>query len=131
MSGPKHTSQRWDDARVDTLMGRLLQIGVLLASAVVLVGAVIYLFQHGHGRTSYGTFHSEPATLRQPGALLRSIAHADPEAIIQLGLLLLIATPVARVAFAVVAFTIQRDKLYIAVSLLVLAVLLFGLIRGV
>ena len=126
-----HSGQRWDDARVDTLMGRLLQIGVLLASAVVLIGAVIYLFQHAHGRVSYGSFRSEPATLRQPAALLRSIAHADPEAIIQLGLLLLIATPVARVAFAVVAFTIQRDRLYIGVSLLVLAVLLLGLIRGV
>jgi uncharacterized membrane protein len=54
------------------------------------------------------------------------IATGDPATIIQLGVLLLIATPVARVGFALVAFAIERDKLYIAVSLTVLAVLLFS-----
>jgi uncharacterized membrane protein len=50
----------------------------------------------------------------------------DPATIIQLGVLLLIATPVARVAFALVAFAIERDRLYVAVSATVLAVLLFS-----
>ncbi len=54
----------------------------------------------------------------------------DPAAIIQLAVLLLIATPVARVVFALIAFGIERDKLYVAVSALVLAVLLFGFFRS-
>jgi uncharacterized membrane protein len=56
----------------------------------------------------------------------QGIATGDPATIIQLGILLLIATPVARVAFALVAFAIERDRLYVAVSLIVLAVLLFS-----
>jgi len=50
--------------------------------------------------------------------------------LIQLGLLLLIATPVARVAFSVVAFAMQRDRLYVAVALIVLAVLMYSLMGG-
>jgi uncharacterized membrane protein len=50
--------------------------------------------------------------------------------IIQFGLLLLIATPVMRVAFAVVAFMIQRDRIYVGVTLIVLSVLLFSLAGG-
>jgi uncharacterized membrane protein len=50
--------------------------------------------------------------------------------IIQLGLLLLIATPVARVAFSVVAFALERERLYVIVTLAVLAVLLFSLAGG-
>ena len=50
--------------------------------------------------------------------------------LIQFGLLLLIAVPVARVAFSVVAFALQRDRTYVVVTLIVLAVLLYGLTRA-
>jgi uncharacterized membrane protein len=50
--------------------------------------------------------------------------------IIQLGLLLLIATPIARVALSVVAFAIQRDRLYVVATLIVLAVLMYSLTGG-
>jgi uncharacterized membrane protein len=47
--------------------------------------------------------------------------------IIQLGLLFLIATPVARVVFSIFAFSVQRDRLYVVVTLTVLAILMFSL----
>jgi uncharacterized membrane protein len=52
------------------------------------------------------------------------------ESIVQLGLLLLIATPVARVAFTLVAFVLQRDRTYVVVTSIVLALLLYGLVFG-
>ncbi len=51
----------------------------------------------------------------------------EPRSVIQLGLLLLIATPIARVAFSVVAFAVQRDRVYVGLSAVVLAVLLWSL----
>lgn len=99
----------------------------MLASATVLTGGAIFLYVNGAARANYRTFRSEPAQLRQPLHLIHAIAHGDPAAIIQLGILLLIATPVARVAFAAVAFTLQRDRLYLGISLFVLAILLVGL----
>jgi uncharacterized membrane protein len=121
------TNKTFDDHRMEVIMGRLLQTGVLLASAVVLFGGLLYLHAHTGNPVDYRTFRSEPANLRHPAELLRLVATGNGAAIVQLGLLLLIATPIARVVFAVVGFAIERDRLYAAISLLVLAVLMFGL----
>jgi len=45
-------------------------------------------------------------------------------------MLLLILTPVARVGFSVVAFVVERDRMYVAMTLVVLAVLLYSLLAG-
>jgi uncharacterized membrane protein len=111
---------------MEAMMGRLLQVGVLLASAVVLIGGVLYLHARHGSVPDYRSFSSEPANLRQLSDMGHGIATGDPATIIQLGILLLIATPVARVAFALLAFAIERDKLYVAVSLTVLLVLLLS-----
>ena len=62
--------------------------------------------------------------------MINNAFSGNSNGIIQLGLLLLIATPVARVVFSAFAFAIQQDKLYVFVTLAVLAVLAFGLASG-
>ena len=119
-----------DDAQMELIMGRLLQVGVLIAATVVLLGGVMYLFAHAGELSDYRVFRARPVGLRHPKALLHGIAAGDASAIIQCGILLLVATPICRVIFAVIAFILERDRLYIAVSLVVLAVLLFGMLRG-
>jgi uncharacterized membrane protein len=126
---PAPVGNSFDDRRMETIMGRLLQAGVLLASAVVLLGGALYLKAHAGTPANYHTFTSEAANLRYPTRLLSLLKKGDPEAIIQLGILLLIATPVARVVFAVIGFAIERDRLYVAISLTVLAVLTFSLLH--
>jgi uncharacterized membrane protein len=118
---------RFDDQRMEIIMGRLLQIGVLLASAAVLIGGFLYVRAHAGSTADYRTFTGEPADLRSARGLFGLLLTGDPVAVIQLGVLLLIATPVARVVFAVVAFALERDRLYFAVSLTVLAVLMVSL----
>ena len=73
---------------------------------------------------------AKPIQLRHPMALLRGIARGDASAIIAAGILLLVATPICRVIFAVIAFAIERDRLYVAISLTVLAVLLLGMLHA-
>lgn len=120
----------FDDAQMEAIMGRLLQFGVLLAATVVLAGGVIFLFAHSGELTNYRVFTAKPVQLRHPVPLLRGIAGGDASAIVELGILLLVATPICRVIFAVIAFAIERDRLYVAISVTVLAVLLFGMLRG-
>jgi uncharacterized membrane protein len=120
----------FDDRKMETIMGRLLQVGVLLASFVMLIGGVLYVRAHHDGVPDYRVFKREPLALRHIGGVITGVAAGDPAAIIQLAVLLLIATPVARVVFALIAFGIERDKLYVGVSALVLAVLLFGFLRS-
>lgn len=119
-----------DDARMETIMGRLLQVGVLLAAGVVAGGGASYLQDHAGERSSYRVFTATPVQLRHPGPLLQGLARGDSVAIIELGILLLVVTPICRVMFAVIAFAVERDKLYVGISLTVLTVLLYGMLRA-
>jgi uncharacterized membrane protein len=122
--------QKWTDQYVEELIGNLLQTGVILASAVVLLGGSIYLIRHGLSAPQYHVFMGEPTDLRTLSGIVRDALTLRGRGIIQLGLLLLIATPVARVAFSVAAFALQRDRLYVVVTLVVLAILLYSLTSG-
>lgn len=117
----------WTDERVELIVARLLRLGVLLAAFVVSLGGLVYLARHGHQQPHYGVFLGEPSDLRTLGGIARDTAALSGRGVIQLGLLLLIATPVARVAFSVAAFALQRDKLYVAVTLIVLSLLFLSL----
>ncbi len=120
----------WSDEQVATMMSRLLRAGAMLAAAVVLTGAFLYLVRHGAAAPGYHVFRGEPAELRSIQGIFRDAFSLRGRGLIQLGLLLVIATPVARVAFSVYAFARQRDRTYVVVTLIVLALLLYGLAGG-
>ena len=115
------------DEKIDRAMGHLLRFGVVVSALVVLAGGVVYLALHGGEPRGYRTFHGEPEGLERPSGIVAGATQGQSRALIALGILLLIATPVARVAFAAEAFLWERDWLYVGVSLFVLAVLLWGL----
>lgn len=119
-----------DDRRLEMIIGNLLRAGVLLAAAVVLAGGGLYLAQSHGLKTSYHHFVVEQAGLRNVAGIVSSAAHLNSEGLMQLGLLLLIATPVARVGMAGVGFLLERDRLYTVVCAIVLAVLLFSLMHA-
>jgi uncharacterized membrane protein len=130
MSEQKLTSppaEVWDDQRIEVIIGTLLRTGVILSAAVVLFGGILYLKHHGHEVPNYVAFHGEPEDLKSPREIFHDALGMNARAIIQLGLLLLIATPVARVIFSAVAFAIERDSMYVVITLIVLAVLLYSL----
>ena len=120
-------TQPFNDKRMEIMMGRLLQAGVLLASTIVLLGGFLYLRANAGHAANFRDFSSEPADLRHPLELMHLLAQGNPAAVIQTGILLLIATPIARVVFAVIGFAIEGDRLYVVVSLIVFAVLMFGI----
>lgn len=121
-------TRRWTDQQIDITISVLLRVGVTLAAAIVLVGGVLYLIHNGHSIPEDHIFHGEPANLRQVSGVLHDVLALQGQGIIQLGILILILTPVARVAFSVFAFWQQRDRLYIIVTLIVLAILVHGLL---
>jgi len=118
----------WTDRRVETIVGNLLRTGVILAASVVFIGGVLYLARHGGEHPNYRVFHGEPNDLRQIGGILHAAIAGRGRGIIQLGLLLLIATPIARVAFSMFGFAEEGDRLYVVFTGIVLAILLYSLI---
>lgn len=120
--------QPWRDRRLELILGNLLRAGVLLSAAVVFAGACIYLVRHAHEPANYRVFRGEPADFRTIPGVIHSVMRGRARGLIQLGLLLLIATPIARVSFSVVGFAIERDRLYVIFTLIVLAILLYSLL---
>ncbi|MGH7851514.1 MAG: DUF1634 domain-containing protein [Thermodesulfobacteriota bacterium] len=116
-----------NDERIDQIIGDLLRIAVILSAVFVITGAVIYLMRHGTEMPDYGVFTGVPKDLRGLREIIEAAWQIRSVGIIQLGLLLLIATPVARVIFSVFAFLIQRDYMYVVFTLIVLSVLLLSL----
>ncbi|HXN71146.1 MAG TPA: DUF1634 domain-containing protein [Candidatus Acidoferrales bacterium] len=117
----------WGDKRFEIMIGRLLRYGVFLAAAWVLVGGIHYLLQFHGTAMNYRVFHGESADLRFVREIVRGAAELNARGFIQLGILLLIATPVARVAFSVVGFALEKDWLYVGITLIVLALLIYSL----
>lgn len=110
------------------MVGGLLQAGVVIAAAVGCVGAVLSLLRSGGAVAGFHQFLGGSDPLRQLDAVFRGVSQGDPRAIMQLGVLLLIATPIARVVLSLAVFVHQRDRTYIAVTLLVLGILAWGLL---
>jgi uncharacterized membrane protein len=117
-----------DDAIIDARIGMLLKIGTLTSASVILCGGIFFLFQQGSSKTDFHAFRGQPDYLTTVGGTISAAFRGNPAAIIQFGLLLLIATPVARVIFAVFAFALQKDFLYVTISTIVLLTLLYSLI---
>jgi uncharacterized membrane protein len=123
-------SARWTDERVDRLIGGILQAGVLASGILVLAGGILYLVHYGMTPANYRVFGAESSQIHGIWPILSGVARFDGRAIIELGILLLVATPVIRVLFSVLAFAIQGDRLYISITLLVLGILLYGIFGG-
>jgi uncharacterized membrane protein len=113
---------------MERTIGRLLRFGVMFSSSIVLLGAICFLHRHSHEPASFHTFQAMAAAYRSIGGTAAAAVHFDCRAVIQLGLLFLIATPIARVAFSLVAFGVERDWIYVAVTSVVLAILVSSLL---
>lgn len=121
----------WSDQRVEEIIGEMLRAGVIIAASVVLLGGIIYLVRHGKEAPDRHVFLGEPAYLRGVSGIIAESRSFSGRGIIQLGILLLVATPVARVIFSVAAFALQGDRTYVIITLIVLAVLGYSLLGGV
>jgi len=121
---------KWTDERVERILGTLLQSGVIISGLVVLAGGVVYLLRYGHDPVQYENFVAERESLRSLRGIGRNAMHGDALAIVQCGLLLLIATPVARVVFSIIGFALEKERLYVALTVIVFLILIYSLFGG-
>jgi uncharacterized membrane protein len=121
------TKNKITDYDMESVMGTLLITGVIISAALVVFGGIIYLYQNGFSYPHFKTFRSEPSSLRSVKQIIKGAGQLDSLSIIQLGLLLLIATPVSRVIFSIIGFLFEKDYLYVIISLIVLIILAYSI----
>jgi uncharacterized membrane protein len=120
----------WTEEQFDASLANMLRAGVVLSAVVVLGGAVVFLTQYGADTPDYRVFRGAPDRLRSIGGIISVAAGLSGSGLIQLGLLLLIATPIARVMLSIVGFAKSRDWLYVVITMTVLALLTYSLTTG-
>ncbi len=118
------------DRNIEGMVVNLLRAGVILAGSIVAIGGAVYLFRHGGEISDYHAFQKLPAEDRLLPDIVRGALHLRARSIIQAGVLLLIATPIARVAVSLVGFALEQDRKYVVITAIVLSVLLYSLISG-
>jgi uncharacterized membrane protein len=116
---------------VEELISQVLRLGVLLAFVIVCVGGAMYLSQHNGQAVEFQHFSGGESDLRSLGSIFLLALHWRSDALIQLGLVVLIATPVTRVLMSAIGFAIDRDGLYVVISTIVFVVLMYGLWHAV
>ena len=121
------TQREWTDRRVENIVGGMLRVGVIVSALVVLAGAIVFLAGHWSEPANYRVFRGEPSELRHFRGIIHATLVGRGRAMIQFGLLLLIATPIARVAFSMFGFAEEKDRMYVVFTGIVLVVLLYSL----
>jgi len=120
--------------KVELLISGLLRVGVVTSLLVVVLGTVLSFAHH----PEYLSSKSELGRLTRPGAAFPhslfevwdGVKHARGQAVVVAGLLLLIATPVMRVAVSVLAFVYEKDRVFVVITTIVLAFLLLSFVLG-
>ena len=120
--------------QVELLISNLLRIGVITSLVVVLIGTIVTFVRHPDYLSSTSELRrltTRDAVFPQTVAgFVGSLMHGQGRAIVVLGLLLLVATPVMRVAVSILGFMYERDRIFVLITSLVLMLLLLSFVLG-
>lgn len=122
--------KRFKDTDMQLLLGHVLRAGTVISITIVFFGGIVYLHRHGHFIADYKVFRGVPAFMHDSSGLFNGILQLRGQAIIQTGIILLIATPVLRVIFSAIGFALEKDYLYVGISLLVLLIIFASTLGG-
>ena len=122
-------ASNFKDKDMQAVIGWILRVGVIVSLSIVIFGGVVYLYRHGHSIADYSTFKGVPEFV-YPSNIISGVLAFRGRAIIQAGIILLIATPVLRIIFSFIGFIIEKDRLYTFISLLVLLIIIASMVSG-
>ncbi len=123
------TKQSWNDDQMRSVMGSLLRVGVVSSALIVLFGGILFFYQHPGETFDFAIFRDEPARLKHIHTIIKETFELKSRAVIQTGILLLIATPLARVLFSLLGFLAGKDWTYVAITFIVLTILALSLFK--
>lgn len=123
-------TKKLTDYDMEQLIGQVLRYGVLISGIIAIIGGLWYLYQQGSGIPHYTSFNGEPAGYTTLTGIFEGLGRGSATEIIQLGVVILIATPILRIIFSLISFIVEKDKMYVMITLLVLAIILFSMFGG-
>lgn len=115
---------RFSDKTLQTIVGNLLRYGVWLALGVGAAGGIVYLVKHGHETIHYSSFTESDKSIGQlVHEMISGVKKGSGTAIIFLGIILLFLTPALRLVLSFFSFLIEKDYLYVTITLIVMLII--------
>ena len=127
----RSTKSAISDSQIQGMIGAILRGGVILSSAAVAFGGFIYLFTERNRHPNYLVFRNEQPHYGSILHIFKSACNLEGAPIMLLGLVVLIATPIARLIGAAVGFLLEKDYVYVVISLAVLAIIAISMLTNV
>jgi uncharacterized membrane protein len=118
------------DIDIQYIIGWILRLGISLSMLIVIIGGCVYLYRHSDEQVHYNEFVGVPDFVHSASGIWHGIFTLRGRAIIQAGIVLLIATPVIRIIFSAIGFALEKDWLYLGITLLVLLVIAASAFTG-
>jgi len=112
-----------DKRDMEEVLGRVLRMGIILSASVIAIG-LTHLFISGQSGYATGIYPTTPLSI------ISGVLQTKPFAEIMLGLNFLILTPVARMLMALLLFWKERDRIYVGITGIVLAILAVSMALG-
>jgi uncharacterized membrane protein len=122
--------KKFKDRDMQLMLGQVLRTGTVISISVVFLGGILYLYRHGHAVANYRVFIGIPGFVQTLDGLVNGALSLKGQAIIQIGIILLIATPVLRVICSAIGFMFEKDYMYVGISLLVLCIIFISAVSG-
>lgn len=120
-----------NDRGIEIFIGKFLRWGVLTSCAVAILGGVLYLVNHGmEVMPDYSVFHGEDAGYTSLPGIIKGLGTGSAKEVIQAGVIILLATPILRIFLSLISFILEKDRLYVFITAIVLCVILASMFGG-
>ena len=121
-----------ENKKMQQLISSTLRVGVMTACCIAILSGTYYLICHGSEPIpNYYTFHGEPSSLTSLSGIFTGVFHFQAANWIQLGVLVLMLTPITRIILSLFDFAHQRDCLYVTITAIVFLVILSNSLGGI
>ena len=120
--------KEFTDLDLNRSVGNLLRLGVILSVTTSLIGFIKLYLEGFEMPKNYDQLGIPSENVWQ--SFWNSLKHFEGMGIIQLGILLLILTPLMRIIFALIGYLKEKDYTYVVISLIVLGIMFVSFISG-
>lgn len=123
--------EKFGEKDFQTIIGNLLRYGVWISLSVAFIGGIVYLMHHGQEIEDYSVFKENDRNIFEViSTVINGAIDGRGEYLIFFGIILLFLTPVLRVLLSLFSFTIEKDYLYVVITLIVILIIITSISFG-
>ncbi len=123
--------EKFGEKDFQTIIGNLLRYGVWISLSVAFIGGIVYLMNHGSQIEDYSVFKENDRNIFEViAAIYQGAIQGDGASLIFTGIILLFLTPVLRVLLSLFSFLLEKDYLYVGITLIVILIIIISISFG-